>query len=75
MTEQKIEQRRLHSVLYALFRSLFDVALSLLILHAFCCTGALQHITSARTRLLDVLFRRPICFQYRRAAYLTEERG
>ena len=47
MTERQIEQQRLHSVLCA-HKS------------AFCCTGELQHITSARTRLLDVLFRRAL---------------
>lgn len=47
MTERQIEQQRLHSVLCA-HKS------------AFCCTGELQHIKSARTRLLDMLFRRAL---------------
>ena len=47
MTERQIEQQRLDSVLYARKS-------------AFCCTGELQHITSARTRLLDVLFPRAL---------------
>ena len=45
MTERQTEQQRLHSVLCA-HKS------------AFCCTGELQHITSART--LDVLFCRAL---------------
>ena len=45
MTERQTEQQRLHSVLCA-HKS------------AFCCTGELQHITSALT--LDVLFCRAL---------------